>query len=84
MSHRMMMQLLVMIKMPDLKPDILTVPFTASLTYVGNYFILHGMCIIQGYAIVMDKDGCWCTLCEPEQAAIALDEQKEIMQGDGS
>ena len=67
--------------MSDLIPDILTTPFDQASKYARYYFINHLPCMaIQGYAIIFDQDGAWCTLCEPEQAEIALDEQKERMK----
>ena len=69
--------------MPVLIPDILTTPYEKAVKYAKHYFIVHLPCMaIQGYAIIFDQDGCWCSLCEPEQFEIAMEEQKERMESD--
>ena len=67
--------------MTDLIPDILTIPYETALKYAKHYFIVHLPCMaIQGYAMIFDQDGCWCSLCEPEQCEIAMEEQAERMK----
>ncbi len=67
--------------MTDLIPDILATPYIQAVTYAKTYFIAHLACMaMQGYAIIFDEDGCWCSRCEPEQFAIAMEEQKDRME----
>ena len=44
---------------------------------VLTHFHNHFGCIMNGYAVLMDKDGMWCSNCEQEEFEIGVEEQNE-------
>ena len=55
--------------------DVVVNPLENTLENIQKYFLVHLGCILEGFAILFDADGMWCSQCERPQFDIGVEEQ---------